>query len=288
VHAIEDALAIVFIFSEHSNASEQVMNEIERATSKKKPIFPLKLGPIMPSPELEYFISRWHWLDLTLAPLDTVLPQLAVSLQALAAQGAPMVSGGAEPSRKPKLVFVKIGTASVLVLALAVWLGSRLWRAPVPALPLERAFSQQQAQHPSHLSPALSAQAAAYQALEQGDSDKAATLFQQLIAQAEPQLQSQGYTGLAAVAWVRGDAQQTLARAAQAEVLDPEVVYSHVLRGHLLWQQGKTTEAATAYRTATAKTHGLPWQQAVAYDVWDGFMPCKATSSKPSSSTTKL
>src|SRR5215468_9688116 len=91
VHAIEDALAIVFIFSEHSNASEQVMNEIERATSKKKPIFPLKLSPIMPSPELEYFISRWHWLDLTLAPLATVLPQLAVALQALAAQGAPVV-----------------------------------------------------------------------------------------------------------------------------------------------------------------------------------------------------
>src|SRR5215510_10451925 len=80
VHAIEDALAIVFLFSEHSNASEQVMNEIERATSKKKPIFPLKLSPIMPSSELEYFISRWHWLDLTLAPMETVLPQLAVAL----------------------------------------------------------------------------------------------------------------------------------------------------------------------------------------------------------------
>src|SRR5262249_25483422 len=91
VHAIEDAPAIVFIFSDHSNASEQVMNEIERATSKKKPIFPLKLSPIMPSPELEYFISRWHWLDLTLAPLDTVLPQLATALQALAAPGAPVV-----------------------------------------------------------------------------------------------------------------------------------------------------------------------------------------------------
>ena len=288
VHAIEDALAIVFIFSEHSNASEQVMNEIERATSKKKPIFPLKLSPIMPSPELEYFISRWHWLDLTLAPLDTVLPQLAVALQALAAQGAPVVWRGADPVQKPELVFVKIGAASVLVLALAVWLGSRLWRAPVPALPLEHVSPREQAQQPSRLSLPLSAQAEAYQALEQGDLDKAAALFQQLISQAEPQLQSQGYTGLAAVAWVRGEAQQTLARAAQAEVLDPEVVYSHVLRGHLLWQQGKTTEAATAYRTATAKTHGLPWQQAVAYDVWDGFMPCKATSSKPSSSTTKL
>ena len=73
----------------------------------------------------------------------------------------------------------------------------------------------------------------------------------------------------------------------QAEVLDPEVVYSQVLRGHLLWQQGKTTEAATAYRTATEKTHGLPWQQAIAYDRLGRLMQCKATSSKPWSSTTK-
>src|SRR5262249_6225533 len=106
VHAIEGALAIVFIFSEHSNASEQVMNEIERAVSKKKPIFPLKISPIMPSAELEYFISRRHWLDLTLVPLDTTLPQLAAALQALAAREAPLVLRGAGPVWKPALVFV--------------------------------------------------------------------------------------------------------------------------------------------------------------------------------------
>src|SRR5262249_7988045 len=37
-------------------------------------------------------------------------------------------------------------------------------------------------------------------------------------------------------------------------------------RGHLWWQQEKTTEAATTYRTATEKAHGLPWQYAVAYN----------------------
>ena len=177
VHAIEEALAIVFIFSEHSNASEQVMNEIERATSKRKPIFPLKLGPIMPSPELEYFISRRHWLDLTLAPLDTLLPQLAVALQALTAQKVPVGLRGAGPARKPERIFVRVGTAGVLVLALAVWLGSRLWRVSVPALPSERAFHQEQAQQPSRLSPALSAQAEAYQALDSGGPRQGSCAF---------------------------------------------------------------------------------------------------------------
>src|SRR5262249_48630000 len=128
VHAIENALALVFIFSEHSNASEQVMNEIERAVSKKKSIFPLKISPTTPSPELEYFISRRHWLDLTLVPLDTALPQLAGALQAFTSQEVPAVLPGACPIQKPRRVFVIGGIVGVLVLALAVWLGRHLWR----------------------------------------------------------------------------------------------------------------------------------------------------------------
>jgi tetratricopeptide (TPR) repeat protein len=106
----------------------------------------------------------------------------------------------------------------------------------------------------------------AYQTLEQGDDQQAQAFFQALVAQATPQVQSQGLVGLAAVAWARGDAQQTEAWARQAETVDPEVLYSHVLRGHLLLQQGKTAEATAAYRLATAKAHGLPWQRAVAYN----------------------
>jgi tetratricopeptide (TPR) repeat protein len=37
-----------------------------------------------------------------------------------------------------------------------------------------------------------------------------------------------------------------------------------VVRGHILWDQGKLGAAKTAYRTATAKSNALPWQQAVA------------------------
>ena len=107
----------------------------------------------------------------------------------------------------------------------------RLQVIPVTASP--------QGQPPSlpRLSPVLAVQDEAYQTLAQGDTDKAAALFQHLVAQTEPQLQSQGYTGLAAVAWARGDTPQTLEHAAQAETLDPDVAYVHVLRGHLLWQQ---------------------------------------------------
>ena len=46
----------------------------------------------------------------------------------------------------------------------------------------------------------------------------------------------------------------------------PDIGYSHVIRGHIFLNQGKTAEALAAYRTATARPHTLPWQQAIAYD----------------------
>jgi tetratricopeptide (TPR) repeat protein len=54
--------------------------------------------------------------------------------------------------------------------------------------------------------------------------------------------------------------------AEQAEALDPEIAYTHVIRGDLLLQQGKATEATLEYRTAIEKAHGIPWQRAIAYN----------------------
>ena len=71
--AIESASSLVLFVSEHSNASEQVMNEIERAVNHKKEILPVLIGPVTLSPELQYFISRRHCLDATTAPLEGVL-----------------------------------------------------------------------------------------------------------------------------------------------------------------------------------------------------------------------
>lgn len=106
VNAIEDSIAMVFIFSENSNRSEQVMNEIERSVSKAKPIFPIKISPIAPSSELEYFISRRHWLDLTTTPLDRILPQLAEALHHLQTDLAPPEFRGADNVREPERLFV--------------------------------------------------------------------------------------------------------------------------------------------------------------------------------------
>jgi tetratricopeptide (TPR) repeat protein len=103
-----------------------------------------------------------------------------------------------------------------------------------------------------------------YQALERGEWAQADALFQQLAEQRDKRMQSQGYAGLAALALARRDFQQALALAGQAEATDPEIAYTHVVRGDLLMQQGKVAEAMMEYRTATEKAQGAAWQYAIA------------------------
>ncbi len=83
VQAIEQSAGVVLIFSEHANASEHVMNEVERAVNHQKLIFPIRIDQATASAELAYFISRRHWLDACDAPLAAVVKRLATALQAI-------------------------------------------------------------------------------------------------------------------------------------------------------------------------------------------------------------
>jgi hypothetical protein len=229
IDALENASALLLLFSESVNTSEHVMNEVERAVHQKMPIFPLKLDHAEPSRELAYFISRRHWLDAKTAPLDVRLNQLAMALSPLVTSDVPPLSHPdavlpkrAVPGERHRYqggVSAAVGKkrfAVVMVVLLLVLLAGSVtlvvvWRGP-----------------PEVASPAL-----AYQALEQRDWAQAQTLFRKLSAQPELGVQSQGYTGLAAVAFAQDDAQQALKFATQAEAIDSEIVYSHVIRGHI-------------------------------------------------------
>ncbi len=85
---LESTSAVVLVLSEHANASEQVMNEVERALSNKKEIFPLKIDDVVPSPEMNYFIGRRHRLDATSTSLEASIEQLAEAVKTTATEGA--------------------------------------------------------------------------------------------------------------------------------------------------------------------------------------------------------
>jgi hypothetical protein len=63
IAGIEQSACVVLVLSEATNSSVFVRREVERAVSKNKPIFPVRIAEVLPSPGLELFVSGTHWLD---------------------------------------------------------------------------------------------------------------------------------------------------------------------------------------------------------------------------------
>ena len=74
---------MVLVLSAHSNISDQVAREIERAANKGVAILPLRIEDTPLSKSLEYFLSTAHWLDAYSAPLRDYLDHLADSVEQL-------------------------------------------------------------------------------------------------------------------------------------------------------------------------------------------------------------
>jgi hypothetical protein len=83
IRAINGARAMVLIFSAASNASPQVLREVERAVHAGAPIIPFRIEDTPPSESLEYFISTPHWLDALTPPLEEHAIRLADSVKRL-------------------------------------------------------------------------------------------------------------------------------------------------------------------------------------------------------------
>ena len=67
--AMAEASVFVLIYTEESNKSKQVMNEVAMAFKLEKTVVPFKLTDDLMNPELEYYLSRVHWLDALTPPL---------------------------------------------------------------------------------------------------------------------------------------------------------------------------------------------------------------------------
>jgi len=80
VPAIQDALraskVFVLIYTEQSNASRQVMNEVALAFNAEKIMVPLCLTDEKMNDELAYYLTRVHWLNATSVPMEESLEEL--------------------------------------------------------------------------------------------------------------------------------------------------------------------------------------------------------------------
>jgi ABC-type amino acid transport substrate-binding protein len=125
VEAIGESAVMVVIFSRHSNGSPQVMREIERAVHKGVSIIPFRVENVVPSKDLEYFISSCHWLDAMTPPLENHIGELAQAILALQRRA---VAAPSEPVAKPVprkkslALWGAIALAALVAVATGAWL----------------------------------------------------------------------------------------------------------------------------------------------------------------------
>lgn len=121
IRGIEETSATILILSENANSSTFVKKEIERAVSKSKPVFPVRIRQVMPSPGLELFISSAHWVDAWQPPMDVKMDQLANSIR-------PLIGMQPQPIRKRSSIFglrskmLLLGTVSLSSVGAAAYL----------------------------------------------------------------------------------------------------------------------------------------------------------------------
>ena len=71
VRAIKGATFVVLILSDNSIASAQVLNEVNSAVNNGVTIIPFKIDAAELNDNLEYYLSKTHWLDAITPPMES-------------------------------------------------------------------------------------------------------------------------------------------------------------------------------------------------------------------------
>jgi TolB-like protein/Flp pilus assembly protein TadD len=98
VRAINGAKLVVVVLSESAIASPHVGKEIERASSKQRPIIALKTDATPLTPALEYFLSESQWVEVGAESTEAALAKLSDAVRRHLS--APLASATA-PGRPP-------------------------------------------------------------------------------------------------------------------------------------------------------------------------------------------
>jgi tetratricopeptide (TPR) repeat protein len=105
IDAIQEAKALVLIFSSNSNDSDQIKREIERTVHQGTAVIPFRIEDVLPNKTLEYFISTQHWLDALTPPLEDHMAHLAetitVLLEKKVGKEKPLPAAGEAPALSP-------------------------------------------------------------------------------------------------------------------------------------------------------------------------------------------
>ena len=132
--ALHQAKIFVLIYTQESNSSRQVMNEVAMAFNAGKTIIPFRLTEGEMNDELEYYLTRVHWLDAVSKPMEKNIDALRKYVEVIlqkpgAGSAAPAASApAAEPKKakgekkKSKVgLWISLAAAAILLVALGVF-----------------------------------------------------------------------------------------------------------------------------------------------------------------------
>jgi TolB-like protein len=134
VRAIGVAKALVLVLSESAIGSSHVSKEVERASSKKRPIIALRLDNAPLTPALEYFLSESQWVEAQAGNMEAAYARLTDAIREpdrLAPGISPAMTRSAAATPpiflKWRRKWILIATALVVAVALAALLADKFW-----------------------------------------------------------------------------------------------------------------------------------------------------------------
>lgn len=97
VRAIGGANVLVLVLSANSIVSAHVGKEVERASSKRRPLIAFRIDEAPLSPALEYFLSESHWINASACGKEVAIEKLIAAIR--------------EPEGLPPVTIVKATTS---------------------------------------------------------------------------------------------------------------------------------------------------------------------------------
>lgn len=89
LQAIAASRVVVLIFSEHTQNSQHIRREVERAVHHGIAVAPLRIRDVMPAGDFEYYLSSSHRMDAMTGPLERHLKDLGEKVKTLLGKSTP-------------------------------------------------------------------------------------------------------------------------------------------------------------------------------------------------------
>jgi len=134
VRAISSAKTFVLVLSESSIDSSHVSKEIERASSKKRPIIALRIDAAPLTPALEYFLSESQWVEAQAENMQAAYAKLIDAIRGLvptrtgtAPAERSAASAGAAQRRQPHSRLTHILIAAGIAVVVGYLVVDKFW-----------------------------------------------------------------------------------------------------------------------------------------------------------------